>query len=144
VVGVLGVALVLAYLQARRIAHGLNALALGEAVAGHVGIDVQRLRGQLIVVVALLAALAVAWCGLIGFIGLMAPHLVRVAAGSDQRSVLPLAMAAGAVLLVVADTLARTVAVPAEVPVGIVTALIGGPAFLLMLRGVARQQGGHA
>ena len=144
VVGVLLAALALAAVQGRRIAHALNALALGEAVAGHVGIDVQRLRTRLIVVVALLSALAVAWCGLIGFIGLMAPHLVRAAAGADQRAVLPLAMAAGAVLLLVADTLARTVAAPAEVPVGIATALIGAPAFLLLLRGTARQQGGHA
>ena len=144
VVGVLAAALALALAQARRLAHALNALALGEAVAGHVGIDVQRLRTRLVVVVALLSALAVAWCGLIGFIGLMAPHLVRAAAGADQRAVLPLAMLAGAVLLLVADTVARTVAVPAEVPVGIVTALIGGPAFLALLRGAARQQGGHA
>jgi iron complex transport system permease protein len=144
VVGLLGLALGLAAWQARRIAPALNALALGEAVAGHVGIDVQGLRTRLIVVVALLSALAVAWCGLIGFIGLMAPHLVRAAAGADQRAVLPLAMAAGALLLLLADTAARTVAMPAEVPVGILTALIGAPAFLLLLRGVARQQGGHA
>jgi iron complex transport system permease protein len=144
VVGVLVAALALAYAQARRIAHALNALALGVDVAGHVGVDVQGLRTRLVIVVALLSALAVAWCGLIGFIGLMAPHLVRGAAGADQRAVLPLAMGAGAVLLLVADTLARTLAMPAEVPVGIVTALLGGPAFLLLLRGVARQQGGHA
>jgi len=105
---------------------------------------VATLRTRLIVVVALLCALAVAWCGLIGFIGLMAPHLVRTWAGADQRRVLPLSMAAGALLLVVADTVARTVVIPAEIPVGIFTALIGGPAFLLMLRGLARQQGGHA
>jgi iron complex transport system permease protein len=144
VVGVLALALALAWWHARRIAQALNALALGEAVAGHVGIDVQRLRTRLIVVVALLAALAVAWCGLIGFIGLMAPHLVRAVAGADQRAVLPLAMGAGAVLLLLADTVARTVVMPAELPVGILTALIGGPVFLLLLRGVVRQQGGHA
>ena len=144
VVGVLAVALMLSAWQARRIAQALNALALGEAVAGHIGIDVQRLRTRLIVIVALLSALAVAWCGLIGFIGLMAPHFVRSAAGADQRAVLPLSMAAGAWLLLLADTLARTVVMPAELPVGIVTALIGGPVFLLLLRGVARGQGGHA
>ena len=77
----------------------LNALALGEAVAGHVGIDVARLRTQVIVAVALLCALAVAWCGAIGFIGLMAPHLVRQWVGADHRRVLPLSMAAGALLL---------------------------------------------
>jgi iron complex transport system permease protein len=141
---VLVVVLALALWQARRIAQALNALALGEAAAAHVGVDVAGLRTRLIVVVAGLAAVAVAWCGLIGFIGLMAPHLVRGAAGADQRRVLPLAMAAGALLLLVADTAARTVVIPAEIPVGIITALIGGPAFLLLLRGVARPQGGHA
>jgi iron complex transport system permease protein len=144
VAGVLLLAVALALWQGRRLAAALNALALGEAAAAQVGVDVARLRGVLIVSIALLSALAVAWCGLIGFIGLMAPHLVRGAAGADQRLVLPLAALAGALLLVVADTLARLVAIPAEVPVGILTALIGAPAFLLLLRGVARQQGGHA
>ena len=144
VVGVLALALAAALWQSRRLAHALNALALGEAAAAHVGVDVAGLRWRLIVIVAVLCALAVAWCGLIGFIGLMAPHLVRGAAGADQRRLLPLAMLAGALLLLLADTAARTVAVPAEVPVGIFTALIGAPLFLLMLRGLARQQGGHA
>ena len=144
VLTVVAVALLLAWWQARHVAQALNALALGEAAAAHVGVDVATLRARLIVVVAVLCALAVAWCGLIGFIGLMAPHLVRGLAGADQRRVLPLAMLAGALLLVVADTVARTLAIPAEIPVGIFTALIGGPAFLFLLRGVARQQGGHA
>jgi iron complex transport system permease protein len=143
VVAVLAVALAAALWQSRRLAHALNALALGEAAAAHVGVDVAGLRMRLIVVVAALCALAVAWCGLIGFIGLMAPHLVRGLAQGDHRRVLPLAMAAGALLLVVADTVARTVAIPAEIPVGIFTALLGAPMFLLMLRGMARQQGGH-
>mgnify|MGYP000864573308 CR=1 FL=1 len=144
VVTVLLLALAAALLAGRRLASALNALALGEAAAQHVGVDVARLRTRLVVVVALLAALAVAWCGLIGFIGLMAPHLVRGMAGADQRRVMPLAALAGALLLVLADTGARLVAMPAEVPVGILTALIGAPAFLLLLRGVARQQGGQA
>ncbi len=144
VVGVLCVALLFCTWRARQLAHALNALALGEAAAGHVGVNVPRLRAGLIAIVALLSALAVAWCGLIGFIGLMAPHLVRGMAGADQRRVLPLAMVAGALLLLVADTVARTVAIPAEIPVGIFTALIGGPGFLFLLRSVVRQQGGHA
>jgi len=105
---------------------------------------VQRLRTRLIVTVALLCGLAVAWCGLIGFIGLMAPHLVRSVVGGDQRAVLPLAALAGALLLLLADTLARTVVIPAEMPVGIITALIGAPVFLLLLRRLALRQGGHA
>ncbi|HSI57492.1 MAG TPA: iron ABC transporter permease [Ideonella sp.] len=144
VVALIGGIVAVAALRARRLADGLNALALGEAAAGHVGIDVQRLRGRVIALVALLCALAVAWCGVIGFIGLMAPHLVRVVAGPDQRRVLPLSMLAGALLLGVADTVARTVLLPAEVPVGIFTALIGGPVFLMMLRGAARDHGGVA
>ena len=144
VVGVMAAALLLSVVGARRIGHQLNALALGEAAAAHVGVDVQRLRGRLIGIVALLCAVSVAWCGVIGFIGLMAPHLVRGVAGADQRRVLPLAMGAGALLLLVADTVARTVAIPAEIPVGIFTGLIGGPGLLVLLRSVARQQGGHA
>jgi len=90
--------------------------------------------------VALLCALAVAWCGLIGFIGLMAPHMVRQQVGADQRRVLPLSMLTGALLLLVADTVARVVAIPAEVPVGIFTALIGGPWFLMLLRHRLQEQ----
>jgi iron complex transport system permease protein len=147
VVGVLGAALAFGLWQARGLAQALNALALGEAAAGHVGIDVARLRRRLIALVALLCGLAVAWCGLIGFIGLMAPHLARGLCGphgGDHRRVLPLAAAIGALLLLVADTGARTLLIPAEIPVGILTALFGAPLFLLMLRDIARQQGGHA
>ena len=91
--------------------------------------------------VALLSALAVAWCGSIGFIGLMAPHLARQLVGADQRRVLPHAMLAGALLLVVADSFARTLAVPAEIPVGVFSALIGAPWFLVLLRGAVRRMG---
>ncbi|MCX8518444.1 MAG: iron chelate uptake ABC transporter family permease subunit, partial [Rhodoferax sp.] len=92
-------------------------------------------RSQIIVLVALLAGFAVAWCGMIGFIGLVAPHLVRMWVGADQRQVVPLSMLLGALLLLLADSLARTVAIPAEIPVGIFTALLGSPFFLLLLRG---------
>jgi iron complex transport system permease protein len=112
----------------------LNALALGEAAARHIGVDVNDLRKQIIVWVALLAGLAVAFCGMISFVGLIAPHLIRLWVGPDQRQVLPLAMLLGGLLLLVADTLARTVAVPAEIPVGIFTALVGGPFFFLLVR----------
>lgn len=139
--GVMGAVLVAGAWRARRLAHGLNALALGEAAAGHVGMDVPRLRRAVVVCVALLCGVAVAWCGVIGFIGLMAPHLVRLVVGPDQRRVLPLSMAAGALLLLLADTVARTVALPAEIPVGIFTALLGGPVFLAMLRSAAQHSG---
>lgn len=137
----MGLALLMATRLGLRLAPQLNALALGEAAAAHVGIEVQRLRGLAITAVAGLSALAVAWCGSIGFIGLMAPHLARQLVGADQRQVLPTSMCCGALLLVVADTLARTLAVPAEIPVGIFSALIGAPWFLFLLRGALRRMG---
>jgi iron complex transport system permease protein len=117
----------------------LNALLLGENIARHVGVCLPSLRLQVVLIVAALAGFAVAFCGVIGFIGLVAPHLVRMTAGADLRRVLPLSAISGAILLICADTLARTIAVPAEVPVGIFTALLGSSFFLwLLVRGKGR------
>jgi iron complex transport system permease protein len=127
--------LLLSWWRVRRLVRAMNALALGESTAAHVGVDVRHLRSHIIVLVAVLAGFSVAWCGMIGFIGLIAPHLVRVWVGADQRQVVPLSMLMGGLLLLVADTLARTIAIPAEIPVGIFTALVGSPFFLLLLRG---------
>lgn len=138
---VMGGALLVLGTLALRVAPRLNALALGEAAAAHVGIDVERLRWMCITMVTLLSALAVAWCGNIGFIGLMAPHLARRLVGADQRHVLPNAMLSGALLLVVADTCAQTLAMPAEIPVGVFSALIGAPWVLFQLRGAVRRTG---
>jgi iron complex transport system permease protein len=129
-VGLLG----MGYYRLRRSMQILNALALGEAAARQIGVDVAALRKQVIVWVALLAGMSVAFCGMISFVGLIAPHLVRLWVGPDQRQVLPLAMLLGGLLLLVADTLARVVAVPAEIPVGIFTALVGGPFFFMLVR----------
>ncbi|RJG07735.1 iron ABC transporter permease [Noviherbaspirillum cavernae] len=133
-VAVLGSILAAALWQVRRMLMAMNALALGEAAAQHVGINVGRLRGQVVLLVALLTGFAVAWSGLIGFVGLIAPHMVRTWLGADQRQVLPLAGLVGGLLLLVADTVARTIAIPAEIPVGIFTALLGAPFFLFLLR----------
>lgn len=111
----------------------LNALSLGVKTAEHVGIDVDALRRFVVLLVAVLTATAIAWTGLIGFVSLVAPHLIRLWVGADHRRVLPLSALMGGLLLLVADTLARTVAVPAEVPIGLFTALIGGPFFLMLL-----------
>lgn len=143
-VGMLAVVTGVAGWRALHLARQLNALALGEAAAAHVGIDVERLRTQATVLVALVCGFAVAWCGMIGFLGLIAPHLARTLVGPDQRRLLPLAALIGALLLLLADTLARTMVVPAEIPVGVFTALLGGPFFLVMLRGMVRQRGGQA
>lgn len=122
----------------RRLVNEMNALALGEATAAHVGVNVRHLRARVITLVALLCGFAVAWCGMIGFIGLVAPHIVRLVIGPDQRRLAPLSMLVGAIILLVADTAARTVAIPAEIPVGIFTALLGAPFFLVLLAGIRK------
>jgi iron complex transport system permease protein len=133
-VGVLVGAIVIGWVWIRTLLQDLNALTLGENIANHLGVDVSHLRTKVIILVATLSGLAVAWCGMIGFIGLMAPNLVRICLGSDQKRVVPYSAGVGAILLLIADTIARTIAIPAEVPVGIFTALLGGPLFLILLR----------
>lgn len=125
--------LVAAFLCSQRLTLQINALSLGEAVAGQIGINLKQLRQRIILIVAFLSACAVAWCGMIGFISLIAPHISRAMVGPDHRQLLPLSMLLGSLLLLLADTLARTVATPAEIPVGIFTALLGAPFFLSLL-----------
>lgn len=123
-------------------ARDLNALGLGEEGATSLGVDVSRARRAVYVAVALLVAGAVPVSGMIGFVGLIVPHVVRLLVGSDQRLVLPAAMWAGAAFLVVADAAARTVLGATELPVGVVTALCGGPFFLFLLRRQATEERG--
>ena len=123
----------LAVLLAPRLARGLNALALGEAQAAHMGVDVQRLKRRAIFATAAAAGAAVAVSGGIGFVGLVVPHILRQIQGPDHRQLLPNAALLGAGLLVLADLLSRTIVAPAELPIGIITALIGAPVFLWML-----------
>lgn len=121
-------------------ARDLNALGLGEEGATSLGVDVGRARRIVYLAVALLVAGAVPVSGMIGFVGLIVPHAVRLVVGNDQRLVLPAAMWAGAGFLVVADTAARTVLGATELPVGVITALCGGPFFLLLLRRQAKEE----
>ncbi|GLK91878.1 FecCD family ABC transporter permease [Pseudomonas turukhanskensis] len=119
-------------------AKALNALLLGESEARHLGFEVERVKRELVFCTALGVGAAVAAAGMIGFIGLVVPHLVRLLVGPDHRVLLPASALAGAALLLFADVLARMVLAPAELPIGIVTALIGAPFFLyLLLRGRA-------
>jgi len=115
-------------------ARDLNALGLGEEGATSLGVDVARARRSVYLAVALLVAGAVPVSGMIGFVGLIVPHVARLFVGSDQRLVLPAAMWAGGAFLVAADAAARTVLGATELPVGVVTALCGGPFFLYLLR----------
>ena len=111
----------------------LNALLLGEAEAGHLGVAVERLKRRLVVLVVLAIGASVALTGVIGFVGLIVPHLIRLWAGPDHRLLLPASALLGAILLTLADTAARTVAAPIELPIGILTALVGGPFFIALL-----------
>lgn len=111
----------------------LNALLLGESEARYLGIDVQRVKRSLILLTALGVGVSVALMGLIGFVGLVVPHMVRLMIGPDHRALLPASALAGALLLLVADSLARVVVLPAELPTGILTALLGAPFFVALL-----------
>lgn len=112
---------------------GLNALLLGEREALHLGFQVSTLKKRLFVLTALLVAPLTALCGAIGFIGLIAPHFVRMLLGANHRWLLPATFSCGALLLVLADWIARTALPPSELPVGLVTSLLGGPFFLWLL-----------
>ena len=116
----------------------LNALLLGESEARHLGIDVQKVKRKLIFLTALGVGVSVALAGLIGFIGLIIPHIVRLLIGPDHRWLLPTTALAGASLLMIADSIARVVVLPAELPTGILTALLGAPFFIALL---IRQRG---
>ncbi|SEK63769.1 iron complex transport system permease protein [Atopomonas hussainii] len=116
-----------------RSASALNALLLGESEARHLGVDVERLKRRLILLTALGVGAAVAACGMIGFVGLVVPHLMRLLLGPDHRTLIPASMLAGASLLLLADVLARLLVAPAEMPIGVLTALIGAPFFLYLL-----------
>lgn len=121
-----------------RRADALNALLLGESEARHLGFNVERIKLELVLCTALGVGAAVAAAGLIGFIGLVVPHLMRLLVGPDHRVLLPASLLAGASLLLLADLAARLVLAPAELPIGIITALLGGPFFLyLLVRGRA-------
>jgi iron complex transport system permease protein len=114
--------------------HALNVLQFGDEQAKQLGLPTEHVRRLIIVAATMTTAAAVSFAGIIGFVGLIVPHIVRLAWGGDYRRVLPLAMLNGAALLLVADVLARVVMAPQEIPVGIITALAGGPFFLWVLR----------
>jgi iron complex transport system permease protein len=116
-----------------RDAAALNALLLGEAEAGHLGVDVERLKRRLTALVVLAAGSAVALAGIVAFVGLVVPHLVRLWSGPDHRGLLPASALLGALLLTLADTAARVLLSPTELPIGILTALLGGPFFFALL-----------
>jgi iron complex transport system permease protein len=116
-----------------RAGRALHVLVLGDAAAAHLGIESDALKVRVLLSTVLLVSVAVALCGIVGFVGLMVPHIVRLLFGFDPRRVLPASALGGAILLVCADLVSRTIAAPAELPLGTVTAAMGSPFFLLLL-----------
>ncbi|EOM78416.1 iron ABC transporter permease [Rhodococcus rhodnii] len=126
------------------ISRRLDLLSLGESAARHVGLDVERLRQIAVVVVAILVASSVAFTGIILFVGLVVPHLMRIAVGPGHRILIPASALCGALVLLVADLGARTLVPNADLPLGMLTALVGGPFFFWLLRRTRARQGGWA
>lgn len=116
-----------------RYGNALNANLLGESEAAHLGIELEKVKRQLIVIVAMVVGIAVCLSGIIGFVGLVVPHLIRILMGPDHRLLLPASALFGATLLIGADIVARTAVAPTEIPIGIITAILGGPFFLWLL-----------
>ncbi len=133
--------ILLALLLAPLLSRPLNLFALGEAEARHLGVEVEQVKRRAVLLAALATGAAVATAGPIGFVGLIVPHIIRLVAGPDHRLLLPACALTGATLLMLADLLARTIAAPAEVPVGLITAFAGGPFFLALILRARRQYG---
>ncbi|MDR0720090.1 MAG: iron chelate uptake ABC transporter family permease subunit [Treponema sp.] len=131
-VGLLVIPLVLSLLYFLYYRHDVDALLLGDEEAHSLGIPVGNLKRQLLVVVSLIAAFSVAFTGMIGFVGLIVPHAVRLCIGSSHSRLLPLAAYTGGIFLLFADTLARTLLSPIEIPIGVITAFFGAPFFLFL------------
>jgi iron complex transport system permease protein len=131
---ILSPALIAASLILFRFAKELNLITTGEEIALQLGVDVEKAKKTCLVLVSLLIGLVVSFSGLIGFVGLIVPHLARMAFGSDHRLLIPVASLGGATFLIAADTLARVLISPSELPVGVITAFLGAPFFLYLLR----------
>jgi heme transport system permease protein len=130
-----------------RLSKQLNALLLGEEEAGYIGVDTDKLKKRVMVLNTIMVSVATAFVGVIAFMGLIVPHLLRLLIGSDNRRLLPAAMIAGAVLLTIADMGARLLLAPAEIPIGIITSLVGAPVFIILLKSynILQHKGGvHA
>ena len=125
---VIGVAVIYVF------ARDLNIILLGEEQAQHLGVDTERLKRMMLASASLITAAAVSISGIIGFIGLIIPHIVRILVGPDHRILIPSSALAGAIVLILCDTIARTIIRPAELPVGVITSLLGCPFFIYLLR----------
>jgi len=114
-------------------ARELNVMLMGDETAASLGVDVPRTRGVLLILASVISAAAVSVSGIIGFVGLVIPHVVRIFAGPDHRTLMPLVIVSGALFMMLADMLARTLASPSEIPIGVITAMLGAPYFIYLL-----------
>lgn len=133
-IGVAAAGLLIVFVLLYRQTLKLNLIAQGEETALQLGVHVERTRQWILIVTSLITAVAVSFAGIIGFVGIMVPHMMRLVFGSDHRLLMPASVIFGASFLVVADTVARVVLAPAELPVGVITALCGAPYFIFLLK----------
>ncbi|KAA2220512.1 FecCD family ABC transporter permease [Chryseobacterium sediminis] len=130
---ILAIVMIIAYIILLPKGKALNAMMLGEKDAQHLGINVERLKKQIIITVALMVGTCVAFAGTIGFVGLIVPYILRLLFKSNNTFILPLSAMCGSILLLTADTFSRSIVAPSELPIGILTALMGGPIFIAIL-----------
>ena len=116
----------------------LNAISAGEEEAIHLGIDTQNIKKIIILITALITASLICICGIIGFVGLIVPHIMRLVVGPNHKALIPTTCLAASVFMITCDTLARTLFAPLEIPIGVITAIIGAPVFIILLRRVKR------
>ena len=112
----------------------LNAISIGEEEAMHLGIDVEAVKKILFIVTSLITAALVATCGLVGFVGLIVPHIARYIVGPDHKASIPIAALLGAIFIILGDVLGRVLVQPTEIPIGVITSFLGGPFFIILLR----------
>jgi iron complex transport system permease protein len=132
-VGILSIVLALSFGTIYTFSRYLNILSINEELGYQLGIEVERVKYILLVLVSVVTAFAVSLSGIIGFVGLIVPHLMRMAFGSDHRLLLPASLIFGGVFMMLADTAARTIISPSELPVGVITAFLGAPFFLMLI-----------
>ncbi|MFN8252042.1 MAG: iron ABC transporter permease [Ferruginibacter sp.] len=144
---IVGLVAAIIFLMALRYSKQLNALLLGEEEAGYLGVDTDKLKRRIMILNTAMVSVATAFVGVISFMGLIVPHLLRLVMGSDNKKLLPASMLTGAILLTLADIVARLLLSPAEIPIGIITSLVGAPVFIILLKrfNILQQKGGgHA
>lgn len=143
---IVGTVAIIIFITSLRYSKQLNTLLLGEEEAGYLGVDADKLKRRIMILNTAMVSVATAFVGVISFMGLVVPHVLRLLIGSDNKKLLPASMILGAALLVLADMCARLLLAPAEVPIGIITSLVGAPIFILLLKrfNVVNEKGGYS